>query len=100
VLSFLSQFLAILLGITLSLEIHAYFQRRRTNPNEPSLKMTLRNQARKLLPQEKAEYFAPMTAEEYENHMEELSGRNDLLRKLDKFMPWNSQPPKSPPSDS
>jgi len=92
--------LAVFLAIFCSLELHAYLERRRVNPEEPTLKQRAEEALRSILPQEKAEYMPPMNEEEYENHLLDLSGRNDLLTKLDAKLPWNSEHPKSPPSDS
>jgi hypothetical protein len=87
--------------IFLAVELHGYLERRRAIPKEE--RRTLRQVTRFLLPQlpqEKAEFLRPMDDEEYQEHLDEESGRSALVQTLIDKLPWNQQPPKSPSSDS
>jgi hypothetical protein len=84
--------------IFLAVELHGFLERRRALPKGE--RRTVERVVRSLLPQEKAEFLQPMDDEEYQEHLDEESGRAPLVQSLIDKLPWNSKHPKSPSSDS
>lgn len=93
----LEPFLWVLFGF-LAVECHFWLERRRALP--PEERKTLDQVVRSVLPQEKGEYMLPMNDEEYEKHLDDLSGRGGLMEAVKAKMPWRSKHQNSPSSDS